>query len=131
MIYLEVEETMFQDVKARFTEAYVDLLEEMRRVYIAKAKVRDKGTPIHHRQSPLAMLGLAQGKGRRLEALLEGGPEDFNLIIEECVDVANYVLYIGALAILLRREDTAAHIEEVKRALECDEQIRREKEDGL
>ena len=109
MIYLKAEKQAFKVVKERFNAAYLALLEKMYEVSKAKGEVRDVGSPIHHRMSPISMLTLAQAKCRRIESLLsqpgwETKQERLEKTIEECTDIANYALFIAALCSLLAAE---------------------------
>jgi len=110
VIYLRKEIEAFTQTKHEFEEAYVSLLERALNIYQANAATRDVGSPIHHRQSPMSMLSLAQAKCRRIEARISDNNWERNkatipLVIEECVDVTNYVLYIAALCLLLLQEE--------------------------
>lgn len=110
MIYLQSEEVVFDQVKAAFAHRYTQLLQKMLDTFEKKGETRDTGSPIHHRQSPYSMLGVAQSKGRRIESILSrpGWEKDRNLlegVIEECVDIANYVTYVAALCVLLLEEE--------------------------
>lgn len=102
MKYLNYEARQFEVTKEAFRERYVTLLNYMQKVFLAKGVTRDVNSPIHHRQSPQSMLALAQAKGRRVERLLE--TEQYPAVIEECVDIANYVLFIAALYKMLEAE---------------------------
>lgn len=109
MIYLQREKAEFEKTKKEFTEEYTVLLERMFDTFKEKGKTRDTGSPLHHRQSPVGMLSIAQAKCRRTEALLsfegwELSEKHLADIIEECVDAANYVLYIAVLCQMLRLE---------------------------
>lgn len=111
MIFLEKEKVAFTETKAEFTAAYTTLLERMFDTFKEKGKTRDVGSPLHHRQSPFGMLSIAQAKCRRVESILsrpewEAHPTLLKDITEECVDAANYVLYIAALCSLLGEEST-------------------------
>lgn len=106
MIYLQREKEEFGKTKEEFEKAYTALLERMSTVFKEKGKTRDAGSPLHHRQSPIGMLSIAQSKCRRIEALLssdEWETRKLPAIIEECVDIANYVLYIAALSQMLEQ----------------------------
>jgi len=102
MRYLPSERKQMQIVQQRAKAVYNWLLTEMKDIFENKAKVRDVSTPIHHRQSPETMLALAMGKCRRLESLLKTAR--YEEMIEECVDVANYVLFIASLARLHQQD---------------------------
>lgn len=109
MIYLRRETEEFTKTKAEFEEAYTALLERMFNIFKEKGKTRDVGSPLHHRQSPVGCLSITQAKGRRIEALLsleewEQNDKLLAAVIEECVDAANYVLYIAALCQMLQEE---------------------------
>jgi len=107
MIYLRREKEEFERTKNRFEEEYCALLQRMHDIFKEKGKTRDVGSPLHHRQSPAGMLAIAQAKCRRTEALLsldDWGASQLADIIEECVDAANYLLYIAALCRMLRVE---------------------------
>lgn len=110
MIYTKTEKEQFEQSKTQFKEYYIKLLERMLRTFDEKAKKRDVGSPIHHRQSPQGMLAIAQAKCRRTDALLSlaGWENDSALLdamIEECVDGSNYLLYIAALCSMLLAEE--------------------------
>ena len=109
MIYLQSETAAFEQVKADFTHQYTQLLHRMLDTFEKKGDVRDTGSPIHHRQSPNSMLSIAQAKCRRIESILsrpewEERRTSLEDVIEECVDVANYVLYLASLCSLLEGE---------------------------
>ena len=109
MIYLQKEKEQFAQVKKEFDDAYKALLEQAYLTFEGKGTVRDTGSPIHHRMSPLNMLSLIQAKGRRIESTLslEGWGErgaSRARIVEECTDIANYALFIAALATMLEKE---------------------------
>lgn len=109
MIYLRRETEEFTKTKAVFADAYMALLEKMFDTFTEKGKTRDVGSPLHHRQSPVSCLSITQAKGRRIEALLslegwERNDKRLADVIEECVDAANYVLYIAALCRMLQKE---------------------------
>jgi len=106
MIYTKKEQEQFKLTKARFAKLFTGLLETMLATYERKGQKRDVGSPIHHRQSPSTMLAIAQAKTRRIESILsqpawEREKSMREAVIEECVDAANYMLYIGALCLLL------------------------------
>ena len=110
MIYLKSELAQFEDTKRDFTNAFRKVLEEMFRVFNAKAKVRDVGSPIHHRYAPRRNLEVAQAKGRRIESLtsVQGWERDHEalaLTLEECYDAANYLMFIAALCSMLQAEE--------------------------
>lgn len=110
MIYLKGEKEAFELVKAEFEGEYTALLERMYSTFRKKGDTRDTGSPIHHRQSPISMLSIAQAKCRRIESILsrpgwEERRTSLEAVIEECVDVANYVLYLAALCSLLAKEE--------------------------
>lgn len=109
MIYLQREKEEFTRTKNKFEEQYCALLQRMHDVFQEKGRTRDVGSPLHHRQSPVGCLSIAQAKGRRIEALLslKGWELSDKLladVTEECVDAANYVLYIAALCEMLQKE---------------------------
>ncbi len=109
MIYLQSELDQFAATKELFREHYEALLESMFQTFVEKGKQRDTGSPIHHRQHPLGMLAIVQAKCRRVDALLaragwKASLKVLSLIIEECVDAANYLLYIAALCRMLIAE---------------------------
>lgn len=109
MIYLQSEHKSFAETKLQFSEAYIAHLERMLETYRRKGETRDVGAPIHHRMSPEQMLGLIQAKGRRVDSLLsqpgwEHNGDDLDKIAEECLDQANYALYIASIASLLLKE---------------------------
>lgn len=109
MIYLQREQAEFEKTKEEFEEKYTGLLQMMHDVFREKGRTRDTGSPLHHRQSPVGMLSIAQAKCRRIEALLSSEEQPWTGrhladIIEECIDAANYLLYIAALCRMLRVE---------------------------
>ena len=109
MIYLQSEIAAFEQVKAEFADEYTALLERMYSTFRKKGDTRDTGSPIHHRQSPESMLSIAQAKCRRIESILsrpewEERRTSLEDVIEECVDVANYVLYLASVCSLLKEE---------------------------
>lgn len=109
MIYLKKEREQFEETKKAFGEAYAALLREMATVAEAKGADRDTGSPIHHRMQPSAMLAIVQAKSRRIETLISASgwqdePEVLSKVLEECTDIANYSLYLGALCVLLAKE---------------------------
>ena len=107
MIYLEREKAEFTKTKEVFEKEYTALLERMFNTFKEKGKTRDAGSPLHHRQSPIGMLSLAQAKCRRVESILsidDWESQRLADLIEECTDVANYVLYIAALCQMLKKE---------------------------
>lgn len=110
MIFLKSERDAFELVKAKFTDKYTELLQAMFDTSKEKGKIRDVNSPIHHRQSPISMLSIAQAKCRRIESILSrSGWEErqprLEDVIEECVDIANYVLYLASLCSLLLEEE--------------------------
>jgi hypothetical protein len=109
MIYLQREQAEFTKTKEEFGEAYTYLLEEMFDTFKKKGATRDTGSPIHHRQSPSGSLSIAQSKCRRIESIISESlwseaPGPLADVIEECIDVANYVLYIATLCKMLQKE---------------------------
>lgn len=109
MIYLRREKEQFEGTKKAFGEAYAALLSEMATVAEAKGRTRDTGSPIHHRKSPSGMVSDIQSKSRRIESLIsahgwQDEPEALSKVVEECTDIANYSLFIAALAVLLGKE---------------------------
>lgn len=109
MVYLQSEKEAFEQVKEEFKYSYLALLGVMRDTFEAKGDIRDTGSPIHHRQPPNSMLSIAQAKCRRIEAIIsrpgwEERQTSLEDVIEECVDVANYVLYLASLCSLLEKE---------------------------
>lgn len=89
-----------------FREKYEEVLSEMMEVMEERGAVRDKDTPIYLRRSPEENLGIAHGKVYRVESLLhqisQHGQVEHLLIkvVEECIDIANYVIFIAALCLL-------------------------------
>lgn len=109
MIYLQSEIAAFEQVKAEFAHQYTQLLQRMLDTFERKGETRDTGSPIHHRMPLTTMIALAQAKCRRIESILsrpgwEERPTYLEDVIEECVDVANYVLYLASLCSLLEEE---------------------------
>lgn len=109
MIYLDSETREFTKTKQQFEEAYIAHLERMLETYRSKGASRDTGSPIHHRHSPEQMLGVIQAKGHRLDALFSGvgwqyQSDVLDKVVEECIDQANYALYIAALCSMLLEE---------------------------
>lgn len=109
MIYLQSEERLFKQTRTTFEGAFRFILESMFRTFTEKGKVRDTGSPIHHRQSPHQQLGIAQAKCRRIESIMsdadwEGDPKALELLMEETCDAANYLGFIGALCSMLLEE---------------------------
>ena len=109
MIYLRREEAEFIKTKKEFEEGYTALLERMFSIFQEKGKTRDVGSPLHHRQSPVGCLTIAQAKCRRVESILSFDSWELNEklladLVEECVDTANYALYIATLAKMLQEE---------------------------
>ena len=109
MIYLDREWKAFDETQQEFSAAYQAELKRMFAVSSEKAQVRDRASPIHHRQAPAEQLGIAKAKCRRLETLMsrpdwsEEGPT-LDKIREECGDAANYLMYISALCVMLQKE---------------------------
>lgn len=99
-----------KEQQIKFTELYSAMLSEMHEVATERGRVRDKDTPIFIRRSPEENLGIAHGKVYRVESLLAqvaaGAPNERLLkkVQEECIDIANYVLFIAVLAEMVRRE---------------------------
>lgn len=109
MIYLDSENQQFTKTKQQFEMAYIAHLERMLETYRQKGATRDIGSPIHHRHSPEQMLGVIQAKGHRIDSLFSGGDWQYqsdvlDKVIEECIDQANYALYIAALCSMLLKE---------------------------
>lgn len=109
MIYLKREQTEFTKTKAEFRAAYVEVLEDMLRTFEKKGATRDVGSPIHHRQSPLSMLSIAQAKCRRIESILStlGWAENPALLAQvrtESLDIANYTVFLASLCSMLGKE---------------------------
>lgn len=112
MIYTQSERKQFAGTIKRFDFLYEALIKQMEYVYREKAEERDVDTPLHHRMSPLYMLSVIQAKCRRLDAMLTrpGWEEDEHLrdrVVEECIDAANYALYISAFCWLIDDEEPA------------------------
>jgi len=110
MIYLKAEREQFERTKKAFADAFKGILEGMWKTFEGKAKVRDVGSPIHHRQSPQEQVGMAKAKCRRLESIMsedgwEDDPKALALVIEECGDAANYLTFVAALCSLLLAEE--------------------------
>lgn len=109
MIYLQKEREAFAETLEEFEAAYIKLLEYLLEVYQHKGATRDTETPIHHRMSPQTMLALAQAKTRRVETLLSRqdtfeGTDRLDKVVEECVDIANYCLFIATFCSMLTKE---------------------------
>jgi len=107
MIYLQREKEEFARTKEEFEGAYETLLNRMFNTFKKKGETRDTGSPLHHRQSPVGCLSVAQAKCRRIESLLSFEGWETSLlpdIVEECVDAANYLLYIATLCRMLELE---------------------------
>lgn len=102
MRYLQQEKELFEHLKRQFCFIYSDQLRQMEAVFVDRGADRDGMTPIHHRQSPEGMLALAQAKCRRIERAL--ATDNYDVIIEECTDVANYALFIATLATMIKEE---------------------------
>ena len=110
MIYLKSELAQFTETKEAFADAFRDALGSMWDTFQAKAKVRDVGSPIHHRYAPRRNLEVAQAKGRRIESLTsvqgwENDPKALASVLEECYDAANYLMFIAALCSMLQAEE--------------------------
>ena len=111
MIYTRSENREFRDTKTAFTGAYRFILEEMFRTYKAKGESRDVGSPIHHRQSPQHQMAMARMKGWRIESAMsvdgwEGDAKTLEMIMEECGDAANFLVFVAALCSMLLAEVT-------------------------
>ncbi|MFA5526502.1 MAG: hypothetical protein WC992_06740 [Acholeplasmataceae bacterium] len=94
-----------------FVNEYAKIIFKMKEVMEERGAVRDRNTPIYIRRSPAENLGIAHGKVYRMESLLtelnyeEPQPEILRKLIEEAVDIANYVIFIAALAQLCLDEE--------------------------
>jgi len=111
MIYLQEEIKQFSRTKKKFADLYEYLLEQMFKTFKEKGAVRDAVTPIHYRLSPRDMLALIKAKSRRIEALMSSADYARNSkrlasTVEECIDVANYSLYIATICELLLAEES-------------------------
>jgi len=109
MIYLQQEIQQFIQTKQLFETDYISLLEQMLDTYKNKGAIRDTTSPIHHRMSPMQMLGLLQAKSRRVDSILSEPNWEKQLglldkVIEECCDIANYALFTATLCSLLKGE---------------------------
>lgn len=109
MIYLDSENQQFTKTKQQFEMAYIAHLERMLEVYRERGKTRDIGSPIHHRQPPEYMLGVIQAKSRRVDSFFsiedwQSNGDVLDDVIEECIDQANYAVYIASLCSLLLKE---------------------------
>lgn len=104
MQFLEREVQLFGDVLTDFHEAYASIIEEMQDVYDMKATSYERrtGRPLHHRLQPHALAHEQATKARRVASLIDRSnwwhhPRRLEGIIEECIDGANYFLYLAAL----------------------------------
>jgi hypothetical protein len=111
MMYLEREKDLFQKVQAAFWRYYQQAIEVMLRVAKERGERLDTETPPHHRMSPEGEVYEVRKKGRRLQEIIslpgwEKDPSKLAKVVEECVDVANYALFLAAFAQMLRSEVT-------------------------
>lgn len=113
MLFLKKEEEAHNETKAAFWFRYDSLLGAM------AAVSQERGTrlqtlsggsaPLHHRMTPEGMVHEVRKKARRIEEtmLCDYWYRDRALVakvIEECVDAANYALFLGALCKMLEDE---------------------------
>lgn len=98
-----------------FTASYLSILQKMQHVMEERGSVRDTDTPIYVRRSVGEQLGIAHGKFYRVQSCLDSlnhkAPrlDLLRKVIEECIDIANYVIFIAALCrLVLEQEENYA-----------------------
>ena len=95
----------------RFIARYEQMLDKQKSIMFERGKDRDNESPIYFRRSPEMNLGVAQSKIHRIEALLtrldvnKPAPAMLKKIIEECLDAANYLLFIAVLCSIVLSEE--------------------------
>ncbi len=107
MIYLQRERDEFELTKQQFRIKCQEIRTMMAKVDAERGEVRDMNSPLHHRQPPQGMLALAKSKCSRLDRLLDISHPDIPQIVEECVDIANYAVFIAALYLMIMEEQNA------------------------
>lgn len=98
--------------RKKFSAYYVRLLDQQKEIMIEHGDDRDTETPLHIRRPPMENLSLAKGKVLRVQSLLmqieQVGPTTYLLekTIEECLDVANYIVFVATLCSMVLEEDS-------------------------
>ena len=102
---------LMQSEQLKFTEVYRDTLKELNRIMIERGRDRDTETPIYIRRPPESNRSLAEGKLLRVQSLLaqldseRPYTKDLRKLIEECVDIANYAIFIAVTCKMVLDEE--------------------------
>lgn len=111
MKFLLRERVVFEQIQDEFAREYRNIIEEMVDTYERRAETYEvqTGQPMHHRLQPEDKAHEMATKARRVKALIshENWWEEVSAledIIEECVDGANYFLYLAALCRMRKHE---------------------------
>lgn len=103
---------MLSEEHGRFIARYEKMLGMQKSIMYERGKDRDNESPIYFRRSPEMNLGVAQSKIHRIEALLtrlnvnRPAPSLLKKLIEECLDAANYLLFIAVLCSIVLEEES-------------------------
>ena len=86
----------------RFIEQCVDVIDD-------RGSRLDRSLPIHHKMSPEGMLHEVDKKTARVHAFIEEpnwttNPKTLNIVKEECRDIINHALFLGAFCEMLEFE---------------------------
>jgi len=102
---------MLGEEHGRFCARYERMVGDMQDLMVERGEDRDNESPIYFRRSPEMNLGVAQSKIHRIEALLTKldvntpAPTLLKKLIEECLDAANYLLFIAVLCSIVLTEE--------------------------
>jgi len=109
VIYLKKEQKLFAGIKQQYQYLMEQFLEQCMEVIQNRGQRLDVSLPIHHKMSPEGMLREVDKKSARVHAFMEvpNWTEDLktlDLIKEECRDIVNHALFVGAFCDLLELE---------------------------
>ena len=111
MLFPQKMRTMLHKEHQRFNKIYGEMLDKQRAIMEARGSDRDNESPIYIRRSPGENYGVASSKMLRIRSLLttldRNNPQTSVLkkLIEECLDVCNYLLFIAVLCSMVLEDE--------------------------
>ena len=111
MLFPKKMRTLLTQEHKRFNRIYVGMLDKQKQVMLERGADRDNETPIYIRRSPGENYGVASSKMLRIRSLLSNLDRNrpqasvLKKLIEECIDVCNYLLFIAALCSMVLEDE--------------------------
>ena len=110
---------MLSDEHGKFIARYELMLTKQKEIMYERGQDRDNESPIYFRRSPGMNLGITQSKVWRIESLLsklnvkQPAISQLKKLIEECLDAANYLLFIAVLCDIVLDEEQDEEVEKL------------------